>query len=307
MRNTLSNLLVSMGENNKKFIVLTGDHGYGLFDKFQKKFPNQFINAGVAEQNMIGLAAGLAKGGFLPVVYGLSSFVPIRVLEQIKIDIAYENLPVIIIGDGAGVVYSYLGTTHQCFDDIACTRSIPNLSIYSPADKQELTYCFNLAYQSQTPSYIRIGKDELGDIHKSELNSLRFNRGLISIKHLTESKYAFIATGSMVIKALTLLDLFSDLNIDLWSVPAIKPINQKKLELICKKYQKIVVFEEHSKYGGLYSIVSETASKFAKSKVFSIAIDDKFSESCGSYDFLLKEHGIDIDSILTKTSNFFEE
>src|SRR5471032_813974 len=113
MRDAFSNALVAAAKNDPKVLLLTGDHGYALFDAFRKSCPDQYINCGIAEQNMVGVAAGLAKAGFKPVVYGLAAFVPIRVLEQIKIDVCYENLPVTLIGDGAGVVYAQLGTSHQ--------------------------------------------------------------------------------------------------------------------------------------------------------------------------------------------------
>ncbi|CCI18624.1 putative transketolase, C-terminal section (TK) (fragment) [Microcystis aeruginosa PCC 9807] len=117
MRNAFSDALVKFALGDERVLLLTGDHGYALFDDFRQACPKQYINAGVAEQNMVGVAAGLAKSGFFPVVYGLSSFLPIRVLEQIKLDICYEQLKVLLIGDGAGVVYSSLGSSHQSTED----------------------------------------------------------------------------------------------------------------------------------------------------------------------------------------------
>jgi len=134
VRNAFSKALVELALADPKVLLLTGDHGYALFDEFRKTCPLQYINAGIAEQNMVGMAAGLARIGFRPVVYGLSAFIPVRVLEQIKLDVAHDNLPVIFIGDGAGFVYSHLGTSHQSTEDIICTRVIPNMHVYSPVD-----------------------------------------------------------------------------------------------------------------------------------------------------------------------------
>src|SRR5436190_3891615 len=128
MRNAFSTMLVQAAQADPRVLLLTGDHGYALFDEFRRLCPGQYLNAGVAEQNMVGVAAGLAKGGLRPVVYGLSAFVPVRVLEQIKLDVCYEELPVVFIGDGAGVVYSSLGTSHQSTEDIAALRAVPNLA-----------------------------------------------------------------------------------------------------------------------------------------------------------------------------------
>src|SRR3954469_14318618 len=139
MRTAFSKSLVEAAVADPRVVLLTGDHGYALFDEFRQACPRQYLNAGVAEQNMVGVAAGLAKGGMRPVVYGLSAFVPVRVLEQIKMDVCYESLPVLFIGDGAGVVYSSLGTSHQCTEDISALRAVPNITILSPADDLEMT------------------------------------------------------------------------------------------------------------------------------------------------------------------------
>src|SRR5436309_2899894 len=139
MRNAFASALIQAAQTDPRVLLLTGDHGYALFDEFRRVCPDQYLNAGVAEQNMVGVAAGLAKGGLRPVVYGLSAFVPIRVLEQIKLDVCYESLPVVFIGDGAGVVYGTLGTSHQSTEDIAALRALPHLGILSPADDFEMT------------------------------------------------------------------------------------------------------------------------------------------------------------------------
>jgi transketolase len=165
MRASFSDTLVRLAKADPKVLLLTGDHGYALFDDFRRECPAQYINAGIAEQNMVGMAAGLARTGFRPFVYGLSAFIPVRVLEQIKLDVAHDQLPVILIGDGAGFVYSQLGTSHQSAEDIACTRAIPHLSVYSPADRFEVTVCMELAYQSKGPVYLRMGKSDRGDVH----------------------------------------------------------------------------------------------------------------------------------------------
>src|SRR5437763_9767215 len=165
MRNAFSKSLVAAAQADSRIVLLTGDHGYALFDEFRRVCPHQYINAGVAEQNMVGVAAGLAKGGLRPVVYGLSSFVPIRVLEQIKLDVCYEALPVIFIGDGAGVVYSTLGSSHQSTEDVAALRALPAMAILSPADDLEMTACMRLALAAERPVYLRVGKADLGRVH----------------------------------------------------------------------------------------------------------------------------------------------
>ena len=283
MRAALSKVLVNLAKKDSNVILLTGDHGYSLFDDFRRECPSQYINAGIAEQNMVGVASGLARSGFRPIVYGLSAFIPIRVLEQIKLDVALDCLPIIFIGDGAGFVYSHLGTSHQSLEDIACTRVIPNLSIYSPADRFELTQCMELAYRENSPIYLRLGKADRGDIHKSL--SILEPRKILKVKTGIIKECSFLATGSMVRTAIDIA-VESYPEADVWSVPIIKPINNIQIEKICRDSKAIVVFEEHSKYGGLGSLVAEISAEHSPIKILRIAVNDCFSEKCGTYEYL---------------------
>jgi len=301
VRQTLSDVLVELGKKDPKILLLTGDHGYALFDDFRRECPNQYINVGIAEQNMVGVAAGLARTGFRPIVYGLSAFVPIRVLEQIKLDVAHDHLPIIFIGDGAGFVYSHLGTSHQSTEDIACSRVIPNLSVYSPADRFELTQCLMAAYQEKSPVYLRIGKADRGDVHQLPIDTKPGK--LIKVRETRKSKYSFIATGSMVVTAIDVADKLN-IDIDVWSAPFIKPIERLTVEEICHNSEAIVVFEEHSKYGGLGSLISEISSSSYPIKILQIAVNDCFSQKCGTYEYLLKEHGLDFEVVYKKVHNF---
>ncbi len=302
MRNTFANYLIEAARLDEKVVLLTGDHGYALFDEFRKLCPNQYFNAGIAEQNMIGVSAGLAKTGFKPIVYGLSAFIPIRVLEQIKIDLCYENLPVILIGDGAGIVYSALGTSHQSTEDIAALRGIPNIIILSPADASEMRACFKLAQESEQTVYIRVGKADLGSVHDMPVD-LKMGQ-IIPVKKEAKTDIVFIGTGSIVVSALEIASKYS--NSSVWSVPCLKPIDKKQIVEVILNSKVIVTLEEHSIYGGLGSIISEIASEFnVKLPICTIGINDKFSTYCGNYKYLLEEHELDILSIEKKINDFF--
>jgi len=290
MRDAFSEELVRLGKADPNVLLLTGDHGYALFDVFRKECPAQYINAGIAEQNMVGLAAGLARTGFRPFVYGLSAFVPVRVLEQIKLDVAHDQLPVIFIGDGAGFVYSHLGTSHQSTEDIACARAIPNLSVYSPADRFELTRCMEMAYLSKAAIYLRMGKSDRGDVH-SAMPQAKIGE-LLEIKPGDVGNISFIATGALVRTAKEIADgTYPDAAV--WSVPFIKPIDDKQVTAICEQSKVVIVLEEHSVLGGLGSVIAEIASEFAPVRILRIGVRDRFSHHCGTYDYLLKEHGLD--------------
>ncbi len=283
MRDAFSRCLVRAALADPRVVLLTGDHGYALFDEFRRVCPEQYINAGVAEQNMVGVAAGLAKAGFHPVVYGLSAFVPVRVLEQIKLDICYERLPVVFIGDGAGVVYGQLGSSHQCTEDIAALRALPQMQILSPADGAEMTACLKLAFEGLGPVYVRMGKADLGAIHTGPP---LFDWGQLCPVSDGEGPLAWIATGSMVTTALEVANDW--IGSAVWSVPCIKPIDRCQVASICRHHEAVIVLEEHSIDGGLCSTVAEIASATVPTWVCPIGINDRFSERCGSYGYLMR-------------------
>ncbi len=301
MREAFSASLVRLAQADPNVLLLTGDHGYALFDAFRKACPKQYINAGIAEQNMVGMAAGLARAGFRPIVYGLSAFIPLRVIEQIKLDVAHDQLPVIFIGDGTGFVYSHLGTSHQATEDIACSRAIPHLSVYSPADSFEVTACMDAAYQSKSAVYLRMGKSDRGNVH---MNALQVKPGeLLAAKPGKSHDISFIATGSLVRTAMDIATT-SYPDAAVWSVPFIKPIDTKQVTAICQQSRLVVVLEEHSVLGGLGSVVTEIASEFAPVRVLRIGVADRFSHYCGTYEYLLKEHGLDRASIEQRIREF---
>lgn len=303
MRDAFSNSLVALAKGDPNVLLLTGDHGYALFDEFRRECHNQYINAGIAEQNMVGMAAGLARAGYKPFVYGLAAFIPVRVVEQIKLDVAHDNLPVIFIGDGAGFVYSHLGTSHQSTEDIACTRAIPNLAIYSPADRFEVSACMNAAYSSALPSYIRLGKSDRGDVHKEKI--LNFSNSLLNVYQASNSKIAILTTGSMVKTALNLVGE-GFISASVWSVPTIKQVDIKQVSQICKSSDLIITIEEHSVLGGLGSLVAEISSLYAPVRVLRIGVQDCFSHYCGTYEYLLREHKLDESSIKAQINQFIE-
>lgn len=298
MRTVFSKAIVDAALNDERVLLLTGDHGYALFDEFRKAAPKQFINAGVAEQNMVGMAAGLAKAGFKPIVYGLSAFVPVRVLEQIKLDVCYEELPVVFMGDGAGVVYSSLGSSHQSVEDIAALRAIPHIDILSPGDRTEMAYAMAHALSFKRPVYVRMGKADLAEAHQPGGFDLSAPLGsLTCLTGTPGASLAFVATGSMLGSAMTLAAEYGDSVV--WSVPSICPIDEERVRTIASTAQTIVVLEEHASQGGLGGLVAELVAEMSgpRGRVIRLGTEGRFSERCGSYSYLLKEHGLDLPGL----------
>jgi transketolase len=303
MRAAFSDALVELAQQDSSVLLLTGDHGYALFDSFIKACPAQYINCGIAEQNMVGMAAGLAKAGFRPFVYGLSAFVPIRVLEQIKIDVCYADLAVTLIGDGAGMVYAQLGTSHQSTEDIAVLRSVPGINIYSPADRFELTACMNRAYQERRPAYLRMGKADLGDVHSSL--AMAGTATDLNLLGMGQAKYLFLGTGSGVKLATETARIIG--NADVVSCPRLKPFPVESLRKIVRGRDAIVTFEEHSIEGGLGGIISEQLLGEYVGKFLRIGVQDRFSTLCGDYKFLMQSHGLSIDAIVERVRTMLNE
>jgi transketolase len=299
MRNAFAAELVRAARRDERVLLLTGDHGYSLFDEFRRECPGQYVNAGVAEQNMVGVAAGLAKGGFRPVVYGLSAFIPVRVLEQVKMDVCYEGLPVLLIGDGAGVVYSTLGTSHQSTEDVAALRALPHLSILSPADAAEMTACMDLAFGRAGPVYVRMGKADLGRVHAGP-PVIEWGR-MVPVR-AGSGPLAWLATGSMVQTALAASQDWPGSPV--WSVPSLKPLDAAHVASVCARHEAVVVLEEHSVYGGLASAVAEATAAHHPAWVCAVGVQDRFSRFAGSYDYLLREHRLDLEGVKARVRHF---
>lgn len=302
MREMFSKKLVELVKKNPHFYLLSGDHGYALFDLLRRECPKHFINAGVAEQNMVGVGAGMAKVGLYPIIYGLSAFVPVRVLEQIKIDFCYENVPGLFIGDGAGVVYSHLGTSHQSTEDIAILNALPNISILSPCDAFETEACMEWAVKQKTPVYLRMGKADIGNAHGEAVDISHLEP--LPIMENDSHLYAIFATGSMVKPC---MDIVRDLGLktDLFSVPVIKPFSEvfynKRIE---SRYRKVLTVEEHSVVGGLGDVISGRAARSGGLAVEKLGVNDKFSELCGTYEYLLHSHGLDRQTLESRITQW---
>ena len=301
MRDSFSNALVEAAKNDSRVYLLTGDHGYALFDSLRKTCPEKYINAGIAEQNMVGVAAGMAKSGLIPIVYGLAAFIPVRVLEQIKLDICFENLQVILIGDGAGVVYSKLGVSHQCLEDIAAVRALPNIQIFSPCDAHEMKLCMEAALAYKGPTYIRVGKSDQGSVHSSA--DFAKKPGIHEVIKAQPNRPVILATGSMVKVAEKMIEKEFK-GFGLCSVTMIKPFDSQAFDKFTSSSELLISIEEHSVFGGLGSAISEYVTSTKPKKVLRLGIEDKFTDKCGTYEYLMVEHKIDEKSLIQKIKEF---
>jgi transketolase len=302
MRNKFSDKIFKLAKNDKSICVIVADISPGgSMLEFQKKFSERFINCGVAEQTMIGLGSGLAMRGFKPFCYSISTFALFRPYEFVRVDICYQNLPVVIVGMGAGVTYSTLGGTHQSIEDVALATSLPNMQVICPCDPDEMSAATEWCVKKNNgPVYLRLGKVGEPNLTKNSVDNFEFGK----VRYLKKGKDACIISYGPILKnAFTISNFLKKNNISssIISFHTIKPFDKLGLIRLLKKYKKILVFEEHIENGGLSQKIKSIANEIEyKNKILSFTLKDKFFHFYGSHEELLEKHGLDFKIIAKK-------
>ena len=302
MRDKFADVVYEIGKKDKRICALVADISpAGSMLKFREKFPSRFINCGVAEQAMIGIAAGMALRGMRPFCYTIATFSIFRPFEMVRVDLCYQNLPVTIIGMGAGVIYSSLGGTHHTMEDIAVASAIPNMTVLAPCDPDEMRLATEwCAKKSTGPVYMRLGKKGEPILTKNAKSKFEIGK----LRFLTKGKdVAIISYGTMVSTAKEISENLEKKGIStsLISCHTIKPIDKKGLSKVMKLHKKIIILEEHVPHGGLSSRVKEIAlDNNFKGKVQCFTLKDKFIHFYGNHKELLEKHGISVQKILDK-------
>ena len=292
MRNAFADELTHLAHDDKRVVLLSGDIGNRLFDKLRAQSPSQFINCGVAEANMMGVAAGMGLSGLRPMVYTIAPFTTTRCLEQIRVDVAYHESPVIIVGTGSGLSYASLGPTHHSLEDFAIFRAIPNLQILAPWDAPSLRVLLRSALASEKPSYIRIGKKGEKDLAPIE-----------KVPSIGESLWlkdgddlCIMALGTVASEAIAAANTLSSNGISaaVVLVHSIKPVPVNTFEKVSSRFRAILTVEEHSRIGGFgESFLSFLATRGLQRRVETLGTDDKFMPMIGSQEFARSYFGID--------------
>ena len=298
-----SNTLQSLAQNDRDIIVVTSDsRGSGKLISFGQKFPQQIIEVGIAEQNLVGVAAGLASAGKKVFAVSPACFLTARALEQIKNDVAYSDNPVKLIGISAGVSYGALGTTHHSLHDYAVLRAINNIIVVAPADNYETAESIKLAAAMDKPIYLRFGKKNLPDLPSADNAPFQFGKGRIIREG---NDVAFIAIGETVYPSLQAAEkLSNDFGIEatVISMHTVKPLDYELLETTANKYKIIITVEEHSINGGLgeacasfllqHAIPSASLARAGWQGVFRIVgIPDEYTVT-GSQNEIFNHYGI---------------
>ncbi len=277
MRNAFADEITTIAQEREDIVLLSGDIGNRLFDKFKEVAPGRFFNCGVAEANMIGVAAGMAASGLRPVCYTIASFLTYRVIEQIRLDLGYHHQRVILVGTGAGLSYASLGSTHHSVEDMGMLRLIPGLAVLAPGDEKELRPAFHAALDYPGPVYIRIGKKGEPVVHETE-PKFAIGKAL----RLREGKEVWIlALGNTLPLAMEAAGQLDNEGIScgVASMGSLKPLDTKLLGDVFTSAKVVATIEEHSVLGGLGTAVAEWLAAnvtAAKAELVSFGTPDEF-------------------------------
>jgi len=294
MRNTFASTLTTLALIDQRIVLLSGDIGNKLFDSFKEQCPGRFFNCGVAEANMTSMAAGMALCGLRPVTYTIASFVTVRCLEQIRIDVCYHNLPVIIVGVGAGLSYAELGATHHSCEDIAMMRVLPNMTVICPGDAIEVRLALAAAFKHGGPVYIRLGKKNEPIIHNDE-PVFQIGKGILIREGGKE--VCLLGTGNVMPVVLETANLLATHGIEaqVVSMHTVKPLDECLLEKVFSQFKIVATVEEHSLLGGFGSSVAEWLSgqRTRKADLLRFGAKDEFIHGAGKQKTARQSVGIE--------------
>ncbi len=299
MRDIFVKTLVELAKRDERIFLITADLGFSVLEEFEEKFPNRFLNVGIAEANAVGIAAGLALSGKIVYVYSIIPFVTMRPFEQIRVDVAYMNANVRLVGVGAGLSYGAAGATHHSIEDIAIMRALPNMSVFSPCNPFEVENITRESVTYRGPIYFRLAKN--GEpIIVSQKKKMQLGEVNI-IKENKDSNIVVLFTGNSSDIALKVEKELFDCRVDveLTSIYSLKPFDEEYINKMIATKKYIFTIEEHSIIGGLGSIVAEyiAESKF-NPKFKRFALLDKYSHYVGDQKFIRKQMNLTSKNIV---------
>ena len=301
MRDTFVRTLVELAKENKNIELVTGDLGFGVLKPFWEQCPDQFTNAGIAEQNMTSLAAGMALEGKTVFTYSIGNFPTLRCLEQIRNDCAYHDANVKVVCIGGGFVYGSLGMSHQATEDIAILRALPGVVVMAPADLVEAEECTKALAAYPGTAYLRLGRGGEKRIHEKIEN---FQIGK-AIKVHDGKKVAIFSTGAIFEEVTKAYDALKAQGIEpaVYTFPTVKPLDTDCITTCAKEFDLIVTCEEHNIVGGFGSAVAEVLAEMSgtKARLVRIGLNDCYATRVGNQNYLRQQYGMTAEYIVEKT------
>lgn len=310
MRDTVIRTLIELGKEDKDVELITGDLGFGVLKSFWETLPNQFINAGIAEQNMTGVAAGMALEGKKVFTYSIGNFPTLRCLEQIRNDCAYHNANVNVICVGGGYVYGSLGMSHHATEDIAILRALPDVTVICPGDPVEASLAVKKIAQTDGTCYLRLGRGGEQNVN-TVIKEFEIGKAykLRDAKDMNK-KVAVFSTGAILEETAKACDMLEEngIAVEQYSFPTVKPIDRKVIEDCANRFDNIFTVEEHNIVGGFGGAVAEVLAECGgRAKLHRIGIDDFYCIEVGSQAYLREQVGINAEGIVRKVKGVFGE
>ncbi len=304
MRDTFVRTLVQLAKEDKNIELVTGDLGFGVLKPFWEQCPDQFTNAGIAEQNMTSVAAGMALTGKNVFTYSIGNFPTLRCIEQIRNDCAYHHANVKVVCIGGGFVYGSLGMSHQATEDIAILRALPEVVVLAPADLVEAEECTKALAKYNGTAYLRLGRGGEKRIH-DHIDNFQIGK---AIKVCDGNRVAILSTGAIFEEVTAAKDILKEKGIApaIYTFPTVKPIDKDTIESVAEEFDLIVTCEEHNIIGGFGSAVAEVMAemKNKKATLLRIGLNDEYSIRVGNQRYLRGQYNIDAESIVKRIVNF---
>ena len=307
MRDAFIKSLLEEIQKDSSIILLTADLGFGVFEELETKHPNQYINVGVAEQNMVGVATGLSMEGFRTLTYSIGNFPTLRCLEQIRNDACYHEINLTIVGMGGGFSYGPLGMSHHATEDLAIMRSLPNMRVVAPATEDEAFFAIKELIKTNGVNYLRLDK-KFAQPNKSVKKEFKLGK---SIKYREGNDVSIFSTGGILDEVLIAADALEKKGIEsrVYNFHTIKPLDVDSIEEAVLETNGIITIEEHNLIGGLSSAVCEHCmrEKLYPNIFKSIGLNDEYSSIVGNQDYLRSHYKINANQICLMVNKFFNK
>ena len=307
MRDAFTRALMREAAKDPKLTLVTGDLGFGVLRPFWETYPDQFVNAGIAEQSMTGLAAGLAMTGRTVLTYSIGNFPTLRCIEQIRNDCAYHDANVKVVCVGGGFVYGSLGMSHHATEDIAVLRALPGVTVFTPGDPAEVEAIVPVMLRTPGACYLRLGRGGEPIVHENAVEGWTLPKALT----LREgADVALLSAGGILTQTAAAADLLADQGVsaEVVSFPCVKPIDREKLAELAQRFRHIVTVEEHSIVGGFGGAVCEALAELGSGcRVHRIGLNDVYSTVVGTQQYLREEYEMDKQAICRRTLAWLAE
>lgn len=301
MRDAFTRVLMREAARDPRLTLVTGDLGFGVLRPFWETYPDQFVNAGIAEQSMTGLAAGLAMTGRTVLTYSIGNFPTLRCIEQIRNDCAYHDANVKVVCVGGGFVYGSLGMSHHATEDMAVLRALPGVTVFTPGDPAEVEAVVPVMLRTPGTCYLRLGRGGEPTLHEKPIEGWALPQAL-TLRQGTD--VALLSAGGILTQTVGAARLLAEegVHAEVVSFPCIKPIDREKLEELSRRFRHIVTVEEHSVVGGFGGAVCEVLAEMGSaSRVHRIGMDDVYSTIVGTQQYLREAYRMDEKAICERT------